>query len=82
MLNTGDDQDSQNNRQAYLDKVRPFLKEREEIFFQGVMDFSKLSFLDRLIANMVDAEEADNRDWDMIRSWTPEILDHSVVDER
>jgi menaquinone-dependent protoporphyrinogen oxidase len=38
------------------------------------MDFSRLSFLDRFIAKMVKAEEADHRDWVKIRNWVPEIL--------
>jgi menaquinone-dependent protoporphyrinogen IX oxidase len=61
------------------------LKDPEEVYFEGVMDFSRLSFLDRLIAKMVNAVEADNRDWEQIRGWTPEIiqnLDQEVVNER
>jgi menaquinone-dependent protoporphyrinogen oxidase len=74
MLNTGEDETSRANRLAYLDKVRTFLRDAEEIYFEGVMDFSKLSFLDRMIAKMVKAVEADNRDWDRIRNWIPEML--------
>jgi len=85
MLNTGDDDASRTNRLAYLDKIRPLLKDPEEVYFEGVMDFSRLSFLDRLIAKMVNAVEADNRDWERIRGWTPEIiqnLDQEVVNGR
>jgi menaquinone-dependent protoporphyrinogen oxidase len=74
MLNTGDDEVSRTNRMAYLDKVRPLLKDPEEVYFQGEMDFSHLSILDRMIAKMVKAVEADKRDWESIRSWVPEIL--------
>jgi menaquinone-dependent protoporphyrinogen oxidase len=74
MLNTGDDEVSRTNRLAYLDKVRPLLRDHEEVYFQGNMDFSRLSFLDRMIAKMVKAKEADNRDWESIHSWVPEIL--------
>jgi menaquinone-dependent protoporphyrinogen oxidase len=74
MLNTGEDQTSCSNRRAYFDKVRPFLDNPEEICFQGVMDYAKLSFLDKLIAKMVNAEEADHRNWEKIRAWTPEPL--------
>lgn len=85
MLNTGEDDASRTNRLAYLDKIRPMLNDPEEVYFEGVMDFSRLSFLDRLIAKMVNAVEADNRDWEQIRGWTPEIiqnLDQEVVNER
>ena len=75
MLNTGDDETSRTNRLAYLDKVRPLLDDPEEVYFEGKMDFSQLSFLDRLIAKMVNAVEADSRDWDRIGDWIPEMLD-------
>jgi menaquinone-dependent protoporphyrinogen oxidase len=74
MLNTGDDEASRTNRLAYLDKVRPLLTEPEEVYFEGKMDFSQLSFLDRMIAKMVNAVEADHRDWDRIGDWIPEML--------
>ncbi len=74
LLNTGDDPESRANRLAYLDSVRPFLPGAEEIYFEGAMDYSKLSFLDRTIAKMVGAEEADNRDWDQIRGWMPDVI--------
>lgn len=75
MLNIGGDETSQTNRLAYLDKVRPLLNDPEEVYFEGKMDFSQLSFLDRMIAKMVNAVEADNRDWDRIGDWIPEMLD-------
>jgi menaquinone-dependent protoporphyrinogen oxidase len=74
MLNTGEDEASRANRLAYLDKVRSLLKGAEEVYFEGAMDFSKLSFLDRMIAKMVKAVEADNRDWEKIRTWVPGVL--------
>jgi len=45
-----------------------------EAFFTGVMDFSRLSFLDRFVANMVKASESDQRDWEKIRAWSNEVL--------
>jgi menaquinone-dependent protoporphyrinogen oxidase len=74
MLNTGDDETSRTNRLAYLNPVRPFLGNLEEIYFAGKMDFSRLSFLDRFVAGMVKAVETDQRDWDKIHSWSPAIL--------
>lgn len=74
MLNTGDDEESRNNRFAYLSKVRPMLNDPEEVYFEGKMDFSRLSFLDRMIAKMVDSVEADHRDWERINNWIPDCL--------
>ncbi len=69
MLNTGDDEASRAARAAYLKAIRPLLPDAEEVYFAGKMDFARLSFLDRAIAKMVKAVEADQRDWDAIRRW-------------
>jgi menaquinone-dependent protoporphyrinogen oxidase len=45
------------------------LNEAETVYFEGKMDFSRLSFLDRFIAKMVGAVEEDNRDWERIHAW-------------
>jgi menaquinone-dependent protoporphyrinogen oxidase len=74
MLNAGDDEASRTARQAYLAAVRPLLLDAEEVYFEGKMDFTRLSFLDRTIAKMVKAVESDNRDWAEIRNWTPTAL--------
>ncbi|MCX7789472.1 MAG: flavodoxin domain-containing protein, partial [Chloroflexaceae bacterium] len=69
MLNTGDDEASRAARTAYLNAVRPLLQDAEAVYFEGKMDFSRLSFLDRAIAKTVKAVEADHRDWGKIRGW-------------
>lgn len=69
MLNTGDDEASQTARAAYVNSVLPLLNEAETVYFEGKMDFSRLSFLDRFIAKMVGAVEEDNRDWERIHAW-------------
>jgi len=74
MLNTGEDETSRTNRLAYLNTVRPLLNHPEEVYFEGKMDFSRLSTLDRLIAKMVKAVEADHRDWEDIRGWTQKVF--------
>ncbi|MBU1662861.1 MAG: flavodoxin domain-containing protein [Chloroflexi bacterium] len=74
MLNIGDDEQSRTNRLAYLNTVRPLLQKADEVYFAGKMDFSRLSFLDRLISGMVKAQEGDRRDWDNIRNWAQTIL--------
>lgn len=78
MRNVGDDEASRSARHAYLDAIRPMLNDAEEVYFEGKMDFSCLSFLNRLIARVVGATEADNRDWDKIRAWMPEVLEADV----
>ncbi|MGD1994532.1 MAG: flavodoxin domain-containing protein [Anaerolineae bacterium] len=74
MNNLGDDEDSRTARRAYLDAVRPLLDNAEEVYFAGEMDFSRLSFFDRLIAKAVGSVESDERDWDKIRAWVPAAL--------
>jgi menaquinone-dependent protoporphyrinogen oxidase len=73
MLNTEEDETSRANRLAYLNVVRPLLNQAEEVFFAGKFDFSRLSFVDRLIAKMVKAVEADKRDWEKIKQWAKAI---------
>jgi menaquinone-dependent protoporphyrinogen oxidase len=74
MLNTGDDEESRAAREAYLDTVRPLVNGAEEAYFEGAIDYSRLSFLDRFIAKMVGSVETDNRNWDQIRAWVPTTL--------
>ncbi len=73
MLNTGDDEASRAARAAYLNAVRPLLQDAEAVYFEGKMDFSRLSFLDRTIAKMVKAVEADHRDWGQIKGWASTV---------
>ncbi|MBN1878323.1 MAG: flavodoxin domain-containing protein [Anaerolineae bacterium] len=74
LQNVDDDETSRAARLAYLNVIRPLLNGAEEVYFAGVMDFSRLSLLDRSISKMVGGVEADNRDWDKIRSWVPAAL--------
>jgi len=73
MLNTGDDEASRTARAAYLNAVRPLLNTAEAVYFEGQMDFGRLSFLDRAIAKMVKAVEADHRDWGQIKQWASAV---------
>lgn len=41
--------------------------------FAGAMDFSKLSFVLRLIVKAMKSQEGDWRDWDAVRSWAAEV---------
>lgn len=72
--NLGDDEESRVARQTYLDAVRSMLPDAEAVYFAGAMDYSRLSFLDRLIAKAVGSTETDERDWDRICGWMPEAV--------
>ncbi len=75
MLNAGDDETSRAAREAYTASVRALLPNAPEVFFTGLMDFSRLSLLDRFISNMVKAVESDQRDWEKIRAWAMTVLE-------
>lgn len=74
MQNTGDDEASRTARLAYLKDVRPLLPKAQEVYFEGAMNFSRLSMMDRFISKMVKASEADHRDWAKIRAWANDFL--------
>ena len=74
MLNAGEDETSKAARKAYMDKVRVLLPGKEEVFFLGVIDYSKLSMLDRFISKMVKSVESDRRDWDKINNWSKTLV--------
>lgn len=71
LRNTGDDEASRTARAAYLNAVQPLVPHAETVHFSGKMDFSRLSWLDRMIAKMAGAVESDERDWNKIRGWLP-----------
>lgn len=75
MLNAGEDEASRAARAAYTAPIRALLPNAPEAFFTGVMDFSRLSFLDRFIAGMVKAVESDQRDWDTIHAWANTVFE-------
>jgi menaquinone-dependent protoporphyrinogen oxidase len=74
LLNIGDDETSKAARTAYMDKVRALMPGKEEVYFLGAMDFSKLSRLDRFISKMVKTEESDLRDWGKIKFWSETVV--------
>ncbi len=71
--NTADDEASKTARLAYLEPIRKLVPPAAEAFFAGVGDFSKVNFLERLMAKMVKSPEGDFRDWQKIRGWAEEI---------
>jgi len=74
MLNSGDDEESRTNRQAYLNAVREWISPAEEAFFLGKMDLAKLSFLDRFISNVMKAKDEDLRDWNTINAFAESVF--------
>lgn len=74
ILNTGDDETSRVARHAYLSNIRPLVKPVDKVFFTGVIDLEKLSFLDRMMVKMVKSPIGDYRDWNKIRDWAEGIL--------
>ncbi|HMN58997.1 MAG TPA: flavodoxin domain-containing protein [Anaerolinea sp.] len=74
MLNDGEDEAGRSARLSYLNAVRGLLNGAEEAYFTGKFDFSRLSFLDRMISKMVKAVEGDHRDWNKINAWANTLL--------
>lgn len=73
VLNRDDSEASRQARLAYTAAVRALVTPKAETFFAGKMDYAKLSFLDRMIAQAVakstNSAEGDYRDWVGIRNW-------------
>lgn len=74
MLNSGDDEQSRSNRQAYLNGVREWVTHAEEVYFLGKMELAKLSFLDRFISNAMKAKDEDLRDWNAIQTFAGSVF--------
>lgn len=58
------------NLQEIADRIQP----RGTTVFHGVMDESKLNFLERFILKKMGAPMGDFRDWDGITAWAEEIV--------
>jgi menaquinone-dependent protoporphyrinogen oxidase len=71
-------EDTPENRRTvmeYLQPLRTLLEPLSLGLFSGKIDYSKLSWMDRLImANFVKAPEGDYRQWDLIRTWAAQAL--------
>ncbi len=73
MGNRDDDEASVEARRAYAAPAREALKPEHEAFFGGVMDYSCLSLIPRLLVKAMGSKEEDLRDWDAIKAWAAEI---------
>jgi len=63
---------------AYLEPIRTQVKPDKEGLFAGVMNFSKLGFLERMLIKAMKAPEGDYRNWEAIDAWTDE-LSHEII---
>ncbi len=69
-------EDTEENRRtvaAYLDPVREVVQPVEMGLFAGVMDYSKLPFILRLMMKAMKSPQGDFRDWEAIRAWADNI---------
>ena len=73
MLNLDDTEEDRKVREGYLTTVNEYIHPISAAFFAGNMDFSKLSFFEKIVSKAVNAVEADKRDWDTIRTWGTEM---------
>jgi menaquinone-dependent protoporphyrinogen oxidase len=74
-------EDTEENRREALGYVEPMCKILKPVdvgVFAGVMDYSKLSFLSRLIiTKLIKSPEGDFRNWETIRTWANNV--HSAL---
>ncbi|MBI1298983.1 flavodoxin [bacterium] len=73
MLNADDSEESRQQRVVYVEDVHTHFTPQQEAFFTGKMDLKRLNFVDRFIAKMVKAKDADQRDWNAIRGWAQKL---------
>ena len=61
---------------AYLDPVRKEAPEIQPVavgLFPGAVNFSKLSFVDKMMLKAKGASEGDYRDWSAVKAWTSAV---------
>lgn len=69
MLALGDDPAAVAERAKYTAKARDLITHADEVFFEGMIDVARLSFLDRLAFRLVRSPVGDRRDWGRIAAW-------------
>jgi menaquinone-dependent protoporphyrinogen oxidase len=74
-----DTEDIRREAASWLDPVRKMVEPVSEGLFAGKIDYSKLSFLDRSILQMLGAAEGDWRDWEAVRAWAADLRSALVV---
>lgn len=74
LLNVDDSAASQQGRQLYAAQARQSVAPKVEGFFAGKMEYAKLSWLERWMAQTMRAPEQDLRDWNKIRGWAEGLM--------
>jgi len=69
----GDAEENRRTVAAYLDPVREMVQPVDVGFFAGVMNYSKLSFVYRMMMKGMGTPEGDFRDWEGIRAWAADL---------
>ena len=79
MMNLGEDEKSRKGRLAYLNPIRELVRPDTEVFFAGRMDFTRLSFGERLLCRIIGgAESRDLRNWPAIHAWGSGVFNSGV----
>jgi menaquinone-dependent protoporphyrinogen oxidase len=60
-------------RKNYTNAVKQLITPVDEVFFAGKIDFSTITFLEKMLCKAVKAVEEDKRNWGLINSWAAEI---------
>ena len=64
-----DSEQQPKERAEFQQTIRP----RDQRIFFGALDYSRLSFAERMMAKAVRAPEGDFRDWEAIEAWAASI---------
>lgn len=73
MQNTDDSSESRANRELYVKAAREQITPKVEKYFTGMIEMSRLSFLERLVYKAVKAKDGDDRDWNDIQAWAESL---------
>jgi menaquinone-dependent protoporphyrinogen oxidase len=60
-------------RRNYTTAVKQLITPKDEVFFAGKIDYSKMTFLEKMMSKTVRAVEEDLRDWAAINDWAKGI---------
>jgi len=60
-------------RKNYTNAIKHLISPVDEVFFAGKIDYSTMTFLEKMLSKAVKAVEEDRRDWTVINGWAAEI---------
>ncbi|MCC6146689.1 MAG: flavodoxin [Anaerolineaceae bacterium] len=70
----GENEASRKARLACLDPIRKLLPLQHEVFFTGVYDPDKVSYIERLMGKTMHTPVGDFRNWTAIKDWSQSIF--------